>query len=143
MEVQKGRKALLYVIELRNEREQFFKVGITFDLRKRFYSSRLPYSWRVVARLESNDAAFIYSFEKHIHRQLVKFRYQPLVAFGGHMECYSSVGPILSLLPKDVVVEREWIEKKQASSVSFQQLDLFTSPSFSKVKGKIRQCERF
>lgn len=126
MEVQKGRKALLYVVELRNEREHFFKVGVTFDLRKRFHRSRIPYSWRVVARLESDDAAFIHSFETHMHRQLAAFRYQPHVAFGGHMECYASVGPILSLLPMEAVVESEWIEKKVVLPATYQQLDLFT-----------------
>ncbi|SFQ49174.1 GIY-YIG nuclease family protein [Hymenobacter arizonensis] len=132
MEVQKGRTALLYVIEIRNEQERFFKVGITFDLRKRFHSTRMPYAWRVVARLASDDATFIYSFEKHVHRQLVKFRYRPKVAFGGHMECYALLGPIFKLLPKDAMVESEWIEKKEMISSSFQQLDLVmpTSSNF-------------
>jgi hypothetical protein len=142
MEAQNGRPALLYVIEMCNVQERFFKVGITFDLRKRFRSTRMPYTWRVVARLESRDAAAIYSFEKHMHRQLAKFRYRPQVAFGGHMECYTSVGPILGLLPKEAVVESEWIEKKTVLPASFGQLDLFTPFSLSR-KEAIGQRVRF
>ena len=103
------------------------------SLRKRFHSTCMPYTWRVVARLESGDAASIYSFEKHMHRQLAKFRYRPQVAFGGHMECYRSVEPILGLLPMEAVVESEWIEKKAVISSSFKQLNLFTSLPLNKV----------
>lgn len=125
IEVQNGRKAMLYVLELSNERELFYKVGITFNLIKRFGSRRMPYSWRVIARYESDDAAMIYTLEKHLHRQLSKYRYQPSIAFGGHKECYTRVRPILSLLPIEAVAEKEWVGNISAQSELPLQLPLF------------------
>jgi hypothetical protein len=50
---QHGRKAVLYVVRVYNEGEAFFKVGVTFDLSRRFSRLKTCYKWRTVARYSS------------------------------------------------------------------------------------------
>jgi hypothetical protein len=96
---QRGRNATLYLIELQNEQEVFFKVGITYDFKKRFAGARMPYALQIVKSYQSADAGSVYDLEKKMHRTLKNHRYRPAVAFGGQTECFSSVDEILATFP--------------------------------------------
>lgn len=97
---QKGRKAILYIIELKGEAELFYKIGITFDLSKR-YRTGMPYAWRTIALCKSYDAVSIYNLELSIKLKCKEVKYAPVLPFGGQTECYSSILPVLNLLPLD------------------------------------------
>lgn len=99
--IQNGRKAILYVIELTNEDELFYKVGITFNLSARFGSRKMPYSWRTVALYKTYDAKYVFKLEKEIFKEFKHLKYSPLSSFAGQTECFSAVAEILVTLPPD------------------------------------------
>ena len=83
----------VYIVELWDEEERFFKIGKTFEkISNRFARSRLPfYEWRVIKIIESEDAAFISKLEKQMQKYNIQYRYLPRKKFGGHTECFSEI----------------------------------------------------
>ena len=80
----------LYIIECSGEGEYFTKIGKTFTtVGKRFYGSRLPYTWNVVKIVEGS-AEYISSLEEELHRNLKEAdqAYKPSKTFDGSNECY-------------------------------------------------------
>lgn len=96
---QRGRKAVLYVVQVYNESERFYKLGITFSLSSRFARLKSCYKWRTVARFSSYDAGKVYDLEQRLHSQFRALRYTPEAGFDGHTECYAEVGGLLAALP--------------------------------------------
>lgn len=96
---QKGRKAVLYVVRVYSGTEQFYKVGVTFDLSSRFSRLKTLYQWRTVARYSSYDAGKVFDLEQALHAKFSHLGYTPLHSFGGHTECYSDVAKLLAALP--------------------------------------------
>ena len=101
IKVQKGRKATLYVLELSCDAEVFYKIGITYDLRKRYQRHPMAYSWRTIALYKSYNPASVYDLEKQLHREFAYLRYHPKHSFPGQTESYSSVVAILATLPAE------------------------------------------
>lgn len=102
VETQNGRKATLYIILLENAEERFFKIGITYrGISGRFNKQNMPYMLKTVALFNSYNAGKVYDLEKQLHRELAAYSYRPTVSFGGQTECFSSVAPILPLLPPE------------------------------------------
>lgn len=96
---QHGRKAVLYVVRVYNEGEAFYKLGITFDLSRRFSRLKTCYKWRTVARFSSYNAGKVFDLEQRLHARFGNFSYIPTADFGGKTECYSSVDSLLAALP--------------------------------------------
>jgi hypothetical protein len=96
---QRGRKAVLYVVKVYSEGEGFYKVGVTFDLARRFSRLKTCYKWRTVARYSSWNAGAVFDLEQRLHAQFKAISYTPTADFGGKTECYSEVGTLLAALP--------------------------------------------
>ena len=98
---QKGRRATLYIVSVDSGEEDFFKVGITFRGVSRRFSGVMPYQFKTVATFKCYDAGRIFDLEHKLHKELRAFRYHPKFSFGGETECFSSILPILELLPPE------------------------------------------
>lgn len=96
---QRGRKAVLYVIKVYSADEVFYKLGITFDLPRRFARLKTCYKWRTVARYSSYNAGKVYDLEQALHARFAALSYTPTASFGGHTECYGSADELLAALP--------------------------------------------
>jgi hypothetical protein len=97
---QHGRKAVLYVVRVYTEGEAFYKVGVTFDLPRRFSRLKTCYKWRTVARFSSYNAGLVFDLEQRLHGEFSALSYLPTASFGGRTECYSECEAILKALPK-------------------------------------------
>lgn len=97
---QHGRKAVLYVVRVYAEGEAFYKLGITFDLSRRFSRLKTLYKWRTVARYSSWNAGRVWDLEQRLHLRFAHLSYLPTASFGGQTECYSEAEAILVALPK-------------------------------------------
>ena len=82
----------LYVIRCFNGSESFYKIGITSRTTKLRYrnKSEMPYSYEIIHELIF-DADTIYDLEHDIFRNLVDYKYEPLISFGGQTECFSRI----------------------------------------------------
>ena len=83
----------LYVLELSNEDEHFFKIGITRNLSRRYTGSlTLPYYWDVL--LEANIGMVeAYKIEQDILSLYSEHQYNPKIRFAGQTECFA-INPI-------------------------------------------------
>ena len=80
----------LYIIECTDGDETFIKIGKTFTtVAKRYYGSRLPYTWSVIANIVGT-AEYISSLEEELHRNLnsAGYKHTPKKKFDGSNECY-------------------------------------------------------
>ena len=79
----------LYVLEISNEKEHFYKVGITRNLSRRYTGMlSLPYYWDVL--LEANiGMVAAYKIEQDILSLYSKHQYYPKIRFAGETECLS------------------------------------------------------
>lgn len=82
----------LYIIKCYSENEEFIKIGITSQtIKERFKRfSRFPYSYEVLYQKE-DVAEKIFNLEKHYHRALSNYKYQPNILFKGSSECFSTI----------------------------------------------------
>ena len=82
----------LYVIRCFNGSESFYKIGITSRTTKLRYrnNSEMPYSYEIIYEFVF-DADTIYDLEHDIFRNLVDYKYEPLISFGGQTECFSRI----------------------------------------------------
>lgn len=96
---QHGRKAVLYVVRVYSATEQFYKVGVTFNLSARFSRLKTVYQWRTVARYSSWDAGKVFDLEQALHAEFKHLAYVPTVSFSGFTECYSVASELLAVLP--------------------------------------------
>lgn len=92
-------KGTLYVIKCKKDNEFFYKIGITSkSVRRRFYNSRLmPYDYEAVY-LVVDEPEYIYDLENKLHSLLTEHNYEPLLAFSGQTECFTTIKPIEKLL---------------------------------------------
>ena len=69
-----------------NETESFIKIGITTkEIKHRFL--RFPYKYEVLKLIEG-DSGYIFDLENRTKRVFKKYKYKPLISFGGETECY-------------------------------------------------------
>ena len=97
---QHGRKAVLYVVRVYSPTEQFYKLGVTFDISARFSRLKTLYKWRTVARYSSYNAGKVWDLEQRLHREFSHLSYTPTADFSGRTECYGEAGALLASLPK-------------------------------------------
>jgi hypothetical protein len=104
---QKGRLALLYVVQMHGHDEAFYKVGITFySIKHRFASARAPYNIEPVALFSSIDAVAIFKAETAIKKMFKTLRHQPSQTFAGCTECFKDDAPILEFLASQNFVKQ-------------------------------------
>lgn len=82
----------LYVLEMFNDKERFFKVGITKNTVEIRYSSYLPYDYEIC--LEAPIGLFnAFDEERRLLSLYEKKQYIPDIIFNGYMECLT-INPI-------------------------------------------------
>ena len=87
----KGRECTFYTIRCFNEKEEFYKIGITMNFIKYRYSGKrnMPYEYEVVSEVKGT-AEFIWNLEVVEKRKLKKFKYLPELEFSGSKtECFT------------------------------------------------------
>lgn len=80
----------LYLIELSNGNERFYKIGITMQPVMKRFSGKMPYKIKMLKVL-TKPASEIWDLEKRIHRELKHNRYSPQCKFDGFSECFSEI----------------------------------------------------
>lgn len=87
----KGRTPLLYIVNLFNEEESFYKIGITMcSIQRRMSSPDIHYSYKIhdVYTGGSHD---VHGAEYYIKRNSAMCKYSPNQSFAGDSECHSYV----------------------------------------------------
>lgn len=83
----------LYLIEMYNEDERFFKIGITVHRYCRFYEiMKSGYRVRIVCMVMGIDYLTALNLEYQL--KCLFYSYRPKVKFGGHTECFINVDVI-------------------------------------------------
>lgn len=91
--------AVLYIIKCFNEKESFYKFGITSRSVKRRYAgvTAMPYNYEIVYETKNNPS-IVYEMEKEIRDKLCEYLYKPSIFFKGHTECFDDLKPVLGIL---------------------------------------------
>lgn len=91
----------LYIMELKKEKELFYKIGISRHIKKRirgiFYDSNKEYQAIEVYKLSTSlfEAATI---EQQLHKKYKEYKYNSNVYFKGHTECFTTELPIEEII---------------------------------------------
>lgn len=90
----KNKPGILYIAKLHNDLDSFIKVGITSNSLLQRNPSAGKYRVEKILEIKDNPDK-IFDLETLLHEQLAEYKYQPLIEFGGHTECYNK-----SVLPE-------------------------------------------
>lgn len=79
----------LYVFKLKNDNEEFFKIGIAKNIKNRMnnikpYDCELLYSFNI----DRYNASYI---EKILHSYFYEYSYKPILKFDGYTECFYDI----------------------------------------------------
>lgn len=86
-----GRICTFYVLKCFNEKEEFYKIGITMNTIKSRYSTikEMPYNYEIVSEVYG-ETGIIWDTELRQKRKLKDFNYQPKIKFdGSKTECFT------------------------------------------------------
>lgn len=90
----KSNISTLYIINCKNENEEFYKIGITNEeLNKRFNKYSLPYNYKII-NIYKNNPNYIWNLELELLIKYNNFKYIPSIKFGGYTECFNLDLPI-------------------------------------------------
>lgn len=79
----------VYIVELWNDEERFYKIGKTYEtVGNRFRSTTIPYNWKTVKVFEGN-AKYISELEDELHMKYKEHKYVPIKKFSGSTECFN------------------------------------------------------
>ena len=80
----------VYILNFFNEKEEFIKIGKTFrTIKKRMEgNNKVSYNYSEIKVFKFDSAKECSDFEIKLHTQFKKFKYVPLLKFGGMHECY-------------------------------------------------------
>lgn len=88
--VSKYKEGHLYLVNLSNDIESFYKIGITCrEIKKRM--NCFPFSKKIIHIETFYDGALLFDTENSLHNTFISRKYKPLTRFSGETECYSSV----------------------------------------------------
>lgn len=89
IESSKNIKCILYVIELYNDKERFWKIGISssYKIRKREIERESGYKVKDIYVLTWN-VFDCFGLEQHLLRKYNKYKHKPLNSFRGQTECF-------------------------------------------------------
>ena len=91
----------LYIMELTNNTEIFYKIGISRYIKKRIkgihYDSNKSYKAKIIYNLNTSlfEAATV---EQELHKKYKMFKYKPLMEFKGHTECFTIELPVEEII---------------------------------------------
>lgn len=89
---ERNNHSMIYLIECFNDKERFYKVGITTHTINRRFNGKdcMPYGFNVLCT-KTDGAKNDWNNEKTIHSKLKEFKYTPLIRFKGDGECFSKL----------------------------------------------------
>lgn len=95
----KGRDRVLYLLKLKNDSEEFYKIGITFQgIKTRFSGGNaLPYPYEIIYEHKC-DAGCTWDLEKAHHKHYKPYQYFPSIKFAGYTECFTTELPIQEII---------------------------------------------
>lgn len=83
--------AIVYIINLYNESENFYKIGITTkDANGRFKNSKTGYNHKTIKEIKTNLYDGVY-LESKLHLMHEEYHYVPSNKFDGYTECFSKI----------------------------------------------------
>lgn len=91
VEKSKGRLGIFYIIKCFDNKEEFFKFGITFCTIQERYSGkrRMPYNYDIIKTIKSYDLSYLWDLEKRFKKFKKKNHYKPNIFFEGwKYECF-------------------------------------------------------
>lgn len=97
-----GEPCYLYLVRLFNEREEFYKIGVTklsVDTRYKSAKRRGGYDFELLALHASHNSKAVSEWEQSILETFSHLKYQPKQTFAGATECFSSCEEILQIFP--------------------------------------------
>jgi hypothetical protein len=81
----------LYIVKCWNDKEQFYKIGKTFNnVEKRYKGKTLPYNYEIVF-IKKDSAKNISILERKLINQNKQYMYKPKIFFHGHTECFKKI----------------------------------------------------
>ena len=81
-------QCILYLIQLSNENELFYKIGITHKSVKERFATLKDYKITILYELKKNSKTIL-DIEEHIKGTLINnYKYIPKIDFGGKTECF-------------------------------------------------------
>ena len=87
----KDDKGILYLIELSDKSETFYKIGITSkSIEERFKKGSIPYSYKTLLKIE-DDPTLIFNLESTLKSLMYTLKITPKKDFNGKTECFSKV----------------------------------------------------
>jgi hypothetical protein len=92
----------LYFLRMYDEKEDFYKIGITYtSIKSRYKSVKLRggYDYEIIAEHKSESPSAIYEWEQSILETFSHLRYRPKRSFSGETECFLSADEILTIFP--------------------------------------------
>ena len=93
-----GRITSLYLIECKDEKEHFYKIGKTFrGVDSRFSGNLLPYEYNIILT-HDGEAGEIWDLEESLHLKFKDYSYKPTKFFSGFTECYKLDLPIKEII---------------------------------------------
>lgn len=88
-----NRVCSLYLVRIYNDRESFYKVGISVNIKDRFSDLRKDSGYRSeLMSVIEGTAEEVWELEYRIKRDYKMFSYIPNNVFAGHTECYGEEG---------------------------------------------------
>lgn len=80
----------VYLIELENKNERFFKIGRTYrDINKRIHG--IPYQCEILTTFNCDTAKDAFDLESQLKKVNKEYKYLPLNNFDGKYECFSEL----------------------------------------------------
>lgn len=99
----KDRVCTFYVINIYNEDENFYKIGITSrSTAKRFpCKTTMPYNYIIIEEVKGNGE-YVWEMELKYKRLLKGYNYIPKISFNGMYECFYDITELLEIMkPQD------------------------------------------
>lgn len=85
-------KENLYLIKIFNEKESFYKIGLTVHRFCRFYEiMKSGYNVEIVYMIMGIETFESLKLEDKLHSEFSNKSYMPLKKFGGYRECFSII----------------------------------------------------
>lgn len=98
----------LYILKCLSDREEFYKVGITYTTVENRYrgAKSFPYRWEI-KKIISGSPKRIWELESALIKLIKKndISYSPVLDFGGKTECFKDLEPIINYLNDEGVDE--------------------------------------
>lgn len=95
----KNRDGVMYILKLKNDGEEFYKIGITFQgIKTRFSGNNsLPYNYDIIYEHRC-DAGCTWDLEKEHHKKYKSYQYFPKIKFAGYTECFTTDLPVEEII---------------------------------------------